>query len=110
MRIPGMWIVVTGIVVCTLPVVAQQDKESGKESKAKDAVSFKDDVFPIFSKRCLPCHAEENFNPSDLSLDSYDKVMAGGEHGASVVPGKSQESILVKKLSATPPFGDPMPR
>jgi hypothetical protein len=110
MKIPGMWFVMIGMAVCTLPVVAQQGKEGGTESKTKDAVSFKDDVLPIISKRCLPCHAEENYNPSDLSLDSYDKLMAGGEHGASVVPGKAQESILVKKLSATPPFGDPMPR
>jgi hypothetical protein len=35
--------------------------------------------------------------------------MKGGKHGVAVVTGKSAESILVQKLSSTPPFGDPMP-
>jgi hypothetical protein len=72
-------------------------------------VSFSADVFPIIKNRCLPCHAEESFNPSELSLDSYELLMAGGKHGPVVVPGKSKESNLVKKLSTDPPFGDRMP-
>jgi hypothetical protein len=71
--------------------------------------SFKNDVFPLISSRCLPCHAEDNFNPSELSLDSYEQLMAGGKHGSPVVPGKSKESLLVNKLGLNPPFGDRMP-
>jgi hypothetical protein len=75
----------------------------------EEPMSFKDDVAPVIRKHCLPCHAEDNFNPSELSLDSYKSVMEGGKHGSSVVPGKGAESILVQKLGGTPPFGDPMP-
>ena len=81
----------------------------GKESGKKEALSFKGDVFPVIKKHCLPCHAEDNFNPSELSLDSYKDLMAGGKHGAPVIPGKSKESALVQKLSENPPFGDRMP-
>jgi hypothetical protein len=35
--------------------------------------------------------------------------MQGGKNGASVVAGKASESILVKKLGETPPFGERMP-
>ncbi len=72
-------------------------------------VSFKKDVAPIIQKNCIPCHAEDNYNPSDLSLDSYSDLMQGGKHGSPVVPGKSSESLVMKKLEGNPPFGDPMP-
>lgn len=71
--------------------------------------SFKANVMPIFQKYCLPCHAEESFNPSALSLDDHALLMKGGEHGAAVVPGKPEESLLVKKVLADPPFGERMP-
>jgi hypothetical protein len=82
---------------------APQDSATAKE------VSFKNDVMPIIQKYCLPCHAEDNYNPSELSLDTYDQLTSGGKHGSPVVPGKSGESILSKKLHADPPFGKPMP-
>jgi len=64
---------------------------------------------PIVRRECLPCHAEDSFNPSDLSLDSRELLMSGGRHGAPVVPGKSGESVLFQKLGPNPPFGDRMP-
>ena len=86
----------------------------GKELKSRSkkggvAVSFKDDVFPVIKKRCLPCHAEDNFNPSELSLDSYEKMKEGGKHGTPWVEGKPKESVVVQKLSENPPFGERMP-
>jgi hypothetical protein len=86
----------------------QEGARQTKTTAAQD-VSFKADVAPIFKKYCLPCHDEESFNPSELSLDTYDLLMKGGKHGAAVVPGKPSESILIQKLTDTPPFGDPMP-
>lgn len=75
----------------------------------KKGISFKSDVVPVIKRYCLPCHAEDQFNPSELSLDSYELLMSGGKHGAPVVAGKPKESILMKKLTGKPPFGDPMP-
>lgn len=75
----------------------------------KGPVSFKKDVFPLVSRYCLPCHAEDNFNPSELSLDSYEKMMEGGKHGTPAIPGKSKESLVIQKAGATPPFGERMP-
>jgi uncharacterized membrane protein len=75
----------------------------------KGTLSFEKDIAPVISRNCMPCHAEDNFNPSELSLDSYNQLMAGGKNGVPVIPGKAEESILVKKLSKDPPFGDRMP-
>lgn len=89
----------------------QEKPDSGKKEAAvtRPLVSFSKDVVPILSKNCMPCHAEEQFNPSELSLDSYELLMKGGKNGEGVVPGKASESVLVQKLLADPPFGDRMP-
>jgi hypothetical protein len=80
------------------------------EGRAGDeTVSFKKDVFPLVQTYCLPCHAEENFNPSELSMDNYKLIMAGGKSGDSVVKGKSAESLLIRKLGPKPPDGERMP-
>jgi hypothetical protein len=87
----------------------QKEGEKKEPQTARPPVSFSRDVAPIISKHCMPCHAEDQFNPSELSLDSYELLMKGGKHGASVKPGKSSESVLVQKLLENPPFGDRMP-
>jgi len=87
----------------------QKDTVKKEEVKAPLPVSFSKDVVPIISKNCMPCHAEDQFNPSELSLDSYELLMKGGKHGDSVKPGNSSKSVLVQKLLEEPPFGDRMP-
>ncbi|MCZ6775043.1 MAG: hypothetical protein O7D34_01150 [Ignavibacteria bacterium] len=90
--------------------VLGEDGKKQKPSKKKDeAVSFKEDIFPIIQKQCLPCHAEDNFNPSELSMDSYELLETGGKNGQPFVAGESKESLIIKKLGEEPPFGDRMP-
>jgi hypothetical protein len=89
--------------------VLQDEKSSGGDSLQTDTVSFAEDVLPILQKECLPCHAAENFNPSELSLDSYELLMEGGRNGDAVVPGDADESSLVQKILPDPPFGSQMP-
>jgi len=79
------------------------------QSQSAAATSFKDDVMPIIKKYCLPCHSEDDYNPSELSLDSYELMMEGGKHGVPVVPGNPEKSILVAKVTGAATFGDPMP-
>lgn len=88
---------------------AQDDHAKVAPAGGRETISFEADVFPVIKKNCLPCHAEDNYNPSELSLDSHDLLMEGGKHGVAVVPGKAAESLLVQKLAAKPPFGDRMP-
>jgi hypothetical protein len=96
----------TGAVVTLLALglmVARAQEKSG------GSISFTRDVFPVINTHCLPCHSEDNFNPSELSLDTYDLMMQGGKNGTLVVAGKANESLLMKKLGEAPPFGERMP-
>ena len=98
------------VVVLAVIVVPSFLGLTGMGKKPGEAApTFKANVMPIFQKHCLPCHAEESFNPSELSLDDHALLMKGGEHGAAVVPGKPEESVLVQKVLADPPFGERMP-
>ena len=108
------------LLVCTMSVAAQTQtaksakkkttKASAKPPVAKLAnVSFAKHVAPIIHTYCMPCHAEEKMSPSELYLDSYDQLMQGGKHGASIVAGKADSSSFIRKISMKPPFGDPMP-
>jgi hypothetical protein len=59
-----------------------------------------DRVDALFQKHCLDCHNAKDAE-GQLILDSYDLLMKGGETGASVIPGKSAESILVKSVEGS---------
>lgn len=79
------------------------------QSQKKD-LTFVKDVAPVIKKYCLPCHLEENENPSGLSMDNYELLMKGGNHGNTVIPAKPKSSNLYLKLLPDPPFGKQMAR
>jgi mono/diheme cytochrome c family protein len=61
-------------------------------------------------KRCVTCHYPGNeFNESQLVMNTYESLMQGGVHGSPVVPGNADSSLLIKKLGTDPPFGKQMP-
>lgn len=97
-------------VVFIFPATGQKavKKATGK-AHGNAVVSYKKDIVPIFKTYCLPCHTEDQMNPSELYFESYDQLMKGGKHGPPVVPGNPDSSLLVRKISFKPPFGDPMP-
>src|SRR5688572_6933064 len=54
-------------------------------------------VQAVFSKHCVSCHNAED-EDGELILESHASLMKGGESGAVVVPGKADESLLVKLI------------
>jgi hypothetical protein len=100
---------VLAAILCTAFARPQDSTAMKSDEDAKHEVSFKNEIMPIVKRACLPCHAEDSFNPSELSLDSRDLLMNGGKHGSPVVPGNPEKSILYQKISPNPMFGDRMP-
>jgi hypothetical protein len=84
-------------------------KKSSKTTHKTAKVSFKHDVYPILKMNCMPCHTEDEMNPSELYMETYEGIMKGGKHGAPIIAGKADSSLIIKKLIPPPPFGDPMP-
>jgi uncharacterized membrane protein len=74
------------------------------------------DIQPIFTANCVKCHNESK-KKGGYRLDAKDRVFAAGESGnVPIVPGKADESRLIKMLegkgefadSIMPPKGDPL--
>ena len=59
---------------------------------------FTDRVLPLLKQRCFECHSHEAKIKGGLSLDSKSGWQIGGEHGAAVVPGKVDDSLLIKAV------------
>jgi hypothetical protein len=74
-------------------------------------IDFTRDVKPIFAKSCVRCHGAETAEV-DLRLDSAAALLQGGNSGAAIVAGRSDDSLLIKRITthdrseAMPPDGD----
>ncbi|MBW3540098.1 MAG: PSD1 and planctomycete cytochrome C domain-containing protein [Planctomycetes bacterium] len=55
---------------------------------------FETRIRPLFARHCTACHGEKEQN-SGLRLDTSEGILAGGDSGPAVVPGKPGESLLL---------------
>ncbi|MEP7367183.1 MAG: c-type cytochrome domain-containing protein, partial [Acidobacteriota bacterium] len=60
--------------------------------------TFVRDIAPILEERCSGCHAAK-VKMGDFVTDSYETFMKGGHNGATVVPRKASESLLIRYLT-----------
>ena len=67
------------------------------DAAAQEAVSFKEDLFPIIELRCLNCHQPggSGYESSGLDLRTYEGLMKGTKYGDIVAPGRAMESNLL---------------
>jgi len=72
-------------------------------------------VQPILQARCERCHGPEK-RKGGLRLDSFDRLMKGGEDGPVILAGEADKSPLVRRLllplehdDHMPPSGKPQP-
>jgi cytochrome c551/c552 len=70
-------------------------------------ISFSLRVLPMFQRYgCTGCHGGTN----GLTVGTVGQLLAGGARGPAIVAGNSASSLLILKLSPTPPAGDRMPQ
>ena len=69
-----------------------------------EKVNFNRDVRPILSDTCFHCHGpDEKERKGGLRLDIREAALKGGESGPAFVPGKPDESEIVKRLHPADP-------
>ncbi|WP_165228595.1 PSD1 and planctomycete cytochrome C domain-containing protein [Aquisphaera insulae] len=59
---------------------------------------FETEIRPLLATSCLGCHGAEK-QKGGLRLDSKAAIVAGGDSGPAVVPGKPAESLLVEAVN-----------
>ncbi len=60
-----------------------------------ETVSFKKDIAPMFVKFCYRCHSGNNPD-SGFSVETFEKILIGGDSGEVLVPGSLEESRLFR--------------
>lgn len=80
-------------------VNAQLEKARNQFAKAsgRGSVSFEKDVAPIFAKKCVSCHGEDQ-PKGNLNLDTFEGLEKGGKSGDIVFPNNAEGSLLVQRL------------
>lgn len=68
--------------------------ESAGQAPALD--HFENKVRPLLADNCFACHADSAM--AGLRVDSREALLRGGETGPAIVPGKPEESTLIKVL------------
>ena len=69
---------------------------------SSDLEFFEKKVRPVLSANCYQCHsASAKKLKAGLFLDSREGMLKGGENGAVIVPGKPDQSLLIKAIRWT---------
>jgi hypothetical protein len=83
---------------------------------ANGRVSYSEDIAPIFRGWCVSCHQPggKGFEKTGLDLRTYEGLMKGTNFGPMVVPGKPDESNIMRLVNGEAkirmPFGhNPLP-
>lgn len=58
---------------------------------------FEKQVRPLLVEKCLDCHGGKK-TKAELSLASRAAILKGGESGPAAVPGKPEQSLLIKAV------------
>ena len=68
-------------------------------SEVEETAFFETHVRPILNERCQQCHSATTKIKGGLSLDARSTWEKGGDSGAVIVPGRPEESLLLKAVS-----------
>jgi mono/diheme cytochrome c family protein len=80
------------------------------EPSGKETVSFARDIAPILIANCNGCHYNATRVSGGLQLNTIVQLVKGGDSGPIVLPGKPDESLLVRKLKGMEGARMPMGR
>src|SRR5579872_3279749 len=69
----------------------------GEEPPEAKVEFFEKEVRPLLVEKCQGCHGEVR-PKGRLKLTSLADILQGGDNGPAIVPGKPDESLLVKAV------------
>src|SRR5437764_419855 len=91
-------------LLVAFPVLAAAARAGASPPPGGPAVDFNRDVLPILSNHCFQCHGpDEAARKAKLRLDTKEGAFRVKDQKAVIVPGKSAESELIRRVSNTDP-------
>lgn len=108
-RFASLGVMMAAVLVAASFAVADEKPIKPEKVDLGRPVSFEKDVFPILDANCIACHNVAKKEGS-LVLENVKDLIKGGDSGASVVPGKPDESYFYNVASRTEEsFMPPLP-
>ncbi|MDG1072784.1 MAG: DUF1553 domain-containing protein [Akkermansiaceae bacterium] len=62
---------------------------------------FREDIQPILESHCVRCHSESKVK-GGLRMDTYEKIMEGGDTADAIVPGNPEKSEMLVRVHLRP--------
>jgi ankyrin repeat protein len=85
--------IVLAVLTVSVPLAAQTQSPPPAQAK----VDYEKDVRPLLSQHCYGCHGD-TVQQSGLRLDLRQNALRGGDYGPVIIPGKSGESKLIRRV------------
>ncbi len=78
---------------------------------SESRLTFEHDIRPVLKEYCFDCHGAAEKLKGELDLRLRRSIAQGGEHGPAIIPGTSDESLILHKLreGEMPPRGKKVP-
>ena len=85
------------LVLLVSMALAGDPAAKAPEFSAEQIKFFETEVRPLLVERCHDCHGPKT-QWANLRLDSRETILAGGDSGPAVVPGKPDESLVIRAV------------
>jgi len=80
----------------------------GNTDTTDTPVDYRTRIKPLLHKHCVECHGPKQ-QMSGLRADTGAALLKGGDRGPAIVPGKSEESLLVEAVTGSSENVERMP-
>src|ERR1051326_3334702 len=78
------------------------DQAKTLPAPANHKIDFAREIKRIFEASCIKCHGRGR-TKGDLSIESRETLLKGGESGPAIVPGQSTESRVIELVAGLDP-------
>lgn len=91
-------VIVASMFTTTSVSHAQSVDRSTKELQER---FFETEIRPLLIEKCLDCHSGDESGESSLAIASRADLIKGADFGPSIVPGRSEDSVLIRAVKWT---------
>ncbi len=92
-------------IIFVLGLIAQPAVAFAEEADARGIAFYESKIRPLLIEQCYSCHSAKALSKkklkANLLVDSLSAMLTGGDLGPALVPGKPDESLLIKAVRYT---------
>ena len=98
MKFPLPLLLAVGLAQCLVGAEKAAPAPALTDDERTKLHFFENEIRPLLAQRCFECHGEKK-QKAGLRLDRRADLLAGGDSGPALVPGKPGDSMLIKAIS-----------